>query len=118
MKSITKEEFLNVYNKHLPNLFLRIMFKYFSTDFKKSIGTQIIISLMVIFNILAVISDIFHIKMSVGVFLFIANVPFALWGLSALIAFIWNNIRTKRVAKILGLTPDEYNYYADMYVEK
>jgi hypothetical protein len=116
MKQVTKEEFLKVYNEHAPNLFLRIMFKHFSTSMKKSLGTKIIVALFLVFNILAIILDNKSLSLR-NMSLALANIPFALWGLTALVAFKWNQIRTTRVQKILGLTSDEYNTYAAMYLE-
>jgi len=118
MKEVSKENFLKVYNEHSPNLFLRIMFKYFSTDWKKSLGTKIIVGLFLVFVIIAIILDARKGE-TVGrnLCLAISCIPFALWGISAFISFKWNKIRTKRIAKILGLTDEEYNFYTGLYVE-
>ena len=117
MKQVSKEEFLKVYNTHSPNLFLRIMFKYFSTDSKKSLGTKIIGMLFVFFTIPTIIFQEYNMMSLRNISMVFAYVPFALWGISALVAFKWNQLRTKRIQKILGLTFDEYNYYAELYVE-
>lgn len=117
MKEVNKEDFLKVYNEHALNLFLRIMYKHFSTDMKRSLGTKIILVLFVMFNILAIILDNKSLSLR-NISLVLANLPFTLWGITALVAFIWNKLRTKRIAKLLGLTDEEYNYYVALYIEK
>ena len=116
MKQVSKEDFLKVYNEHAPNLFLRIMYKDFSTDWKKSLGTKIIVGLFIVFNILAIILDARK-GGTIGrnMSLVLANFPFVLWGVTAFIAWVWDKLRIKRISKILGLTAEEYNYYADLY---
>lgn len=115
MKQVSKEEFLKVYNAHAPNLFLQIMFKHFSTSMKKSLGTKIIVGLFLVFNILAIIFDGKNLQLR-NIALSLGNIPFGIWGVTSLVAFKWNQIRTKRVEKLLGLTTEEYNYYAMLYV--
>lgn len=117
MKQVSKEDFVKVYNEHSPNLFLRIMYKHFSTEMKRSIGTKVIVVLFLLFNILAIILDGKNLPLR-NISLGLANIPFALWGLTALVAFKWNQIRTKKIGKILGLTPEEYNYYVILYIEE
>jgi hypothetical protein len=116
MKQVSKEEFLKVYNAHSPNLFLPIMFKHFSTHMKKSLGTKIIVALFVVFTIPTIIFQERNNMIARNISMIFAYVPFALWGVSALVAFKWNQFRTKRIQKILGLTFEEYNYYATLYV--
>ena len=117
MKQVTKEDFLKVYNAHAPNLFLRIMFKYFSSSMKESIGTKIIIWTFVISMIIAIVFNSIKGETPLrNVFLAIGCIPFFVWGIAALIAFIWDHARTTKVQKILGLTTEEYNLYAVMYV--
>jgi hypothetical protein len=116
MKEVTKEDFLKVYNEHKPNLFLRTMFKHFSTDMKKSLGTKIIVAMFVLFTIPTIIFQEKRMETAKFVSMFFAYVPFALWGVSAFVAFKWNQFRTKRVQKELGLTVEEYNFYATLYV--
>lgn len=116
MKQVSKEEFLKVYNTHLPNLFLRIMFKHFSTDMKKSLGTKVIVGLFILFTIPTIIFQENNMVSLRNISLILAYVPFALWGIIAFVAFKWNQLRTKRIYKSLGLTIDEYNFYAEMYV--
>jgi hypothetical protein len=117
MKQVSKEDFLKVYNAHAPNLFLRIMFKHFSTDMKKSLGTKIIVALFVVFTIPTIIFQEKNMMPARNISMIFAYVPFALWGITALVAFKWNQLRTKKIQKILGLTFEEYNYYAMLYVE-
>ncbi len=115
MKEVSKEEFLKVYNAHAPNAFLKLMYTHFSTSLKKSLGTKIIVGLFLTFNILAIILDNKSLELR-NMSLALANIPFAIWGVTALVAFKWNQFRTRRIGKELGLTPSEYDYYVMLYV--
>ncbi len=116
MKQVSKEEFLKVYNgEHAPNLFLQIMYKHFSTVMKRSLGTKIIVTLFLVFNILAIILDGRNLQLR-NIALSLGNIPFGIWGVTSFVAFKWNQIRTKKVQKKLGLTFSEYDYYVMLYV--
>jgi hypothetical protein len=110
MKETTKEQFDEVYDKYAPNVFLKIIYKHFSTKMRGSIGTIIIVMLFVIFNVLSIIMDGKNLQIR-NIFLTISNAPFILWGLISLITFIWNKNRIKKIRKKLGLTIKEYDYY-------
>jgi hypothetical protein len=114
MKEISKKQFIAVCNEHKANLFLKIIYTHFSTDMQKSLGTKIIIIWMAFFNILAAILEKTHSKMGL-ISLALANIPFAIWGISGLIAFIWNNLRIKKIQKELEINDNEYNFGISMY---
>ena len=117
MKEVTKEDFLKVYNEYAPNLFLRIMFKHFSTSLKKSLGTKIMTVLFIVFTILAIIFQETQGQSAArNISMIIAYGPFSLWCITAFIAFKWNQLRNRKIAKILGLTKNEYDALSTRYV--
>jgi len=117
---ISKEEFLAAYNKHLPNAWTKLAFKYFSEStkpedkFVKKIFMGIELSLFGIGMIGAMAN-------ASNAFLGYVSIPFGI--LLALIAvfmfgaFIMNNSRIRKIRNILGLTIEEYNTLALLYVE-
>lgn len=114
---LTKQEFLKVYDEHKPNLFLRIMYKYFSP--KGGIGTYMITGEFVLMNILTIILRGMNPESTYIVpFAIVANLPFIIWGITAVGAGIMNNFRHRKIMKLLNIKSiDEYNSYVTAYVK-
>lgn len=115
MKNITKEQFLNVNNKYKPNLFINFMYKYFSIN-KKSIGLKFLFLYFFICNIILLIIDNINERSSLLLpLILITVIPFFIWGILSIIAFILNIKRHHKIKNELGLTIDEYNKYILLY---
>lgn len=119
-KDITRKEFMDVYNRFLPNGWIRFAFKYFSKSTEKEnmkLSNWFVGSLLGLFL--------------VGFFATVAKLPRAIIGpvtytyciaLAILVIFlliaVWmNNLRLKKVMKVLGVTIWEYNQLADRFFE-
>ena len=115
---ITKEQFDKAYNSHLPNGFIKLAYKYFSTSTeKKDYGvkntvTYVLLGLFAagmiatILNASDNIVKIFIIPYSIILFLLVG-------GLFAAVKL--NNFRIGRICKDLGIKKWEYNNLVDKF---
>lgn len=116
---ISKDQFLKVYNEHLPNKWTKLSFRYFSvnTDPKdKWVKRTFNIILSIIFALgyfgklvnasktymLIMIFTLIALLISIGIFM----------GAAA----IMNNIRIKKIRNILGISKEEYNAFKELYL--
>jgi len=117
-REITKDQFDNAYNQHLPNGWIRFAFKYFSKSTEKEnlklsnwlVG--ILLGLLVI-GFIGTAADLSR------AFIGTATITYGII-LSVLVLYlfsaIWmNNFRLKKIMKILGVTKQEYNWLADKF---
>ena len=119
-KDITRKEFMDAYNQFKPNWWIRFAFKYFSKSTEKrnmKLSNWFVGSLLGLFL--------------VGFFATVAKLPRAIIApvtytyciaLAILVIFlliaVWmNNLRLKKVMKVLGVTIWEYNQLADRFFE-
>lgn len=116
---LSKEEFLTVYNKHLPNTWTKFTFRYFSTNTKyadawvRNIFKGVELSLFGIGFLATVLSfPRFIIAISTITF----SLLLLLLGIFMLGGFIMNNRRINKIMKELGLTQEDYDYYVLIYV--
>lgn len=119
MDPITKEKFLEVYNKHLPNKWTKFAFKYFSLSTKETdrwvsqIFAGILISLFIagFIGIVANFSKLYTSIITLIMIVLLLSVSILLFG-----AVIMNNFRIRKIRKILGLSRLEYNAFANLYL--
>ncbi len=116
---MTKELFIEAYDKYPPSWISKIVFKYFSqstekknSNVKRSI-TWILVSLFIIGFIATILklgkTFILFFALSYGILL-------AILVLFLFAGVILNNIRVKKIAKELNISIKEYNNYADIYL--
>ena len=116
---VSKERFLETYNKYPPNKWTEFVYRYFSKDVElenKWLSQSFIIVESILF-VLGCLGTIFNAS-----FLFIASVTIIFSGLLfslgivTLPAFIMNNLRIKKICKELNITIFEYNLLVDWYL--
>jgi hypothetical protein len=117
---VTREEFIEAYNRHLPNGWTKFAFKYFSqSTLKENVYVKRIVQsvLMGLFG-LGFLGAVFN---ATRAYMLITTVSFSilllLVGILMFGAFIMNNSRIRKIRKELGLTIEEYNYLALLYIE-
>jgi len=115
---ITKEQFNNVYNKHLPNKFIKFIYKYFSAETEKkdmalNNAFLVVISILFLSGFLETILKISHLLLIITVISYTSIL--AILVLSMFTAVFLNNYRINKIADELGITRDDYNGYADLY---
>jgi len=116
---ISKEEFLEAYNKNKPNNWIIYAFRYFSKNTAQEDKwlSRIIQILLIIFYIIGFIGAIFMLN---RIYLILALIPFAFilinTGILMTGALIMNNLRIRKIRKILGITKQEYNYLVILYL--
>jgi len=112
-KRITKKQFDSAYNKHLPNGWTKLAFRYFSTNtvkqdmYVKNIMKGTLIGLFLIGFIGTILS---FPKMLIGIPTLIFTGILFLLGIFTFGAFLMNNARIRKICKILGVTKEQYNY--------
>lgn len=114
--AITKEEFDKVYNRYKPGAFLRFAYTHYNVKMKrtpKPIGTWAGVIGWIIGTIGLIVFDQLGMKDIAMKFLW-AYVPFAAFIIS-LPAFLLNQSRTKKIARKLGVSLDEYNKLVDKF---
>jgi hypothetical protein len=117
---VTREEFIDSYNSHLPNKWTKFAFKYFSqSTLKEDLYVKRIVQsiLMGLFG-LGFLGAVFN---ATKTYMTITTISFSVLLLLVAIlmfgAFIMNNSRIRKIRKELGLTIEEYNYLALLYIE-
>lgn len=118
-KKITKKEFIDVYNQHPPNKYVKFVFKHFSdsnekTDIKLK---ENIFFLLVIFFIFGYIGTLFNAPREI---IKTATISYMLllvvMVLGIFVGVISNNIRIKKITKKLNIDTKEYNKLANKYL--
>jgi hypothetical protein len=116
----SKEEFLDVYNKHLPNKWIKFAFRYFSTStIDKDLWLKkTMIGVMITLMLLGLLISILNLKwvFSACIVLTLAAIFLSL-GTLLFGALIMNNFRIRKIRKILGITKEEYDFLVQVYVE-
>lgn len=116
---ITKEQFENVYNKHLPNKFIIYMFKFFAKDTEKTSGVKIKsdrVAWAIMFPLfcLGLLFTIINLpKLIIGIVTALLSLVLGTVVIGGFIAGFWNNIRIRKIAKELGLDLVQYNKLVD-----
>lgn len=119
MSTISKERFLEVYNKHLPNKWTKFAFRYFSTNTldkdrwlsKTFVGIEIsLFAIAFVFNLFGMS----HTAVGIPTFIFL--------GLLIVIAMLkfgalfMNNFRIRKIIKELNISKDEYDTCILLYL--
>lgn len=117
---VSKEQFVGVYNKHLPNGWIKFFFRYFSTNtVKKDMYVRRIFQ--GIEGALFLAGFIGTILGAKSTFVGGVTIPFTigllLLGLGMGSSAILNNLRIRKIRKALKLTKEEYNYLVLLYIE-
>lgn len=118
---ITKEEFLEAYNKHLPNGWTRFIFKYFSKTTKPNDKwlKNIFIGVEVGLFFLGMLGTILNwSKLAIGILTIIFGTLLVILVGGAFIAVFMNNFRIRKIRKELGgISKQEYNRLVELYFE-
>lgn len=117
-EKISKEKFLEVYNKHLPNKWTTFIYRYFSRTTKKEdkwLSRSVYGILIVLFflGFIGTILKVYHTFIGIVTFTF-TGILILLVG-STLPALIMNNLRIRKIRKELNLSLNEYEFYVDIY---
>jgi len=116
---ISEEQFLEVYNRHLPNKWTKFAFRYFSTNtFEKDRWlSKTVTGVLIALFLLGFIGTIANLSRT---FMFCVLVPFCsiLVGVGVLMfgGFIMNNLRIRKIRKELGITRLEYDLLVAFYL--
>jgi hypothetical protein len=117
-KAITKEEFDRSYNKHLPGAFLRFAFRYFSKstekkDMKVSRSIAWVLGGSFLVGFLGTVLNLPRLVIAIGTYALCA----ILVGLAVIIlGGAWgNNLRLRKVRKILNVSRREYEWLVDKF---
>ena len=113
---ITKEQLDAIYNKHPETKFISFMYTYYNLNMKSKptpIGTWVAVISWIIATVGLIVFDQLGMKEVANSFLWI-YIPFGAF-IFVLPAFLLNMKRTKRIAKELGITTEEYNYLITKY---
>jgi len=117
-QDITKHQFDDAYNKHLPSKWIKFAFKYFSKeteDKNMSIQNNLEFYLIGIF-ILGLFGTILKLPhIIIGIFTMIFSIILIGLILFLTSAVLLNNFRIKKIRKSLGITRAEYKYLADKF---
>jgi hypothetical protein len=70
---------------------------------------------MVSFNIVGTIFDKNYPGLR-NMCLMVGNIPFGTWGVCGTIAYVMNKLRIKKIEKELGITAEQFNALADLYL--
>jgi len=114
--AITKEQFDEVYNKYKAGKFLKFAYTHYNVKLKRKptpIGTWAAVIGWTIGTIGMIVFDQLGMKEIAKDFLW-AYIPFAAL-IIALPAHLMNQARTKKIAKKLGISLDQYNNLVDRY---
>lgn len=119
MKKITKSQFDKAYNKYPETSFLKFVYTYYNVKLNRRpipLGTWAAVIGWFIGTIGLIVFDQLGMKDISLKFLW-AYIPFASL-IITLPAFLLNRIRTKKICKELGVTPEEYNKLVNKFYSK
>lgn len=116
---LSKEDFLAVYNKHLPNKWIKLAYKYFSTStFEKDKWVQkIFFTSLIILFLFGFIGTIIGINwFLIGISTSMMIIIMTAMAIFRFGAFLMNNLRIRKIRKVLNIEKAEYDYYALIYI--
>ncbi len=120
LNKITKKKFESVYNKHLPNGWIRFAYKYFSNNTEKkdmSVRNSVIYPLIILFLVGFIGTAFKASKELIGIVTICYSIILAILVLYLFSAVFLNNARIKTIAKELGITKEEYNKLVEKLYE-
>lgn len=117
-KKITKTQFDDAYNTHLPNGWIRFAYKYFSksTELENIKPSKVIVGILLTFFGLGMLGTI--VKWSreiIGIITITYIIILSILVLYLLSALLMNNARLRKIMKILGVTKQEYNLLVNKF---
>jgi len=117
-KDITREEFDAAYNRYLPKKWIKFAFKYFSKSTEKKnmkLSNWIVGILLGLFGLGMLGTILGWSKVIVGTVTIAYSIALAILVLFLLAAVWANNLRLKKVMKILGVNIYEYNLLVERF---
>ena len=118
ISKITKQEFDLAYNKFQPNLWTKLSFRYFSTNTEKS-DMKVRKSLqwvMIALFLVGFVSTVIGLPRPIIAF---ATITYSLvllaLGIFMGMGALMNNMRIKKISKVLGVTKWEYQALVDLF---
>lgn len=118
-EQVSREEFLEVYNKNQPNKWTIFTFKYFSKSTRKSdLWLSKIIELFLIMWFMIGFINVMINDNLITHWLVVTVITLIIVGLGILMgsAAIMNNKRIKRICKKLGINRQEYEVLTNLYI--
>ena len=118
-EQVSREEFLEVYNKNQPNKWTIFAFKYFSKSTRKSdLWLSRIIELFLIMWFMVGFINVIINDNLITHWLVVTVITLIIVGLGILMgsAAIMNNRRIKRICKKLGINRQEYEVLTNLYI--
>lgn len=119
IERISKEKFLEAYNRHLPGEWTKFVFKYFSqSTVKEDLWLKRIVQgvLLGLFG-LGMLGAIFN---ATRLYMLLTTIPFAIILVLVVLTMssgaIFNNLRIRKIRKDLGITKSEYEILAQLYL--
>lgn len=119
IERISKEKFLEAYNRHLPGKWTKFVFKYFSqSTLKEDLWLKRTVQgiLLGLFG-LGMLGAIFN---ATHTYMMLTTIPFGiilvLVALTMSSGAILNNLRIRKIRKELGITKAEYEILAQLYL--
>lgn len=117
-KKITKKQFDTAYNQHLPNWWIKFVFRYFSKDSEKKdlvLSNTLTYTMMALFAI-AFFGTIFNVsEVIIKWASIVMSLILVLIGITMFSGFKLNNWRIRKIRKKLGVTKFEYNYLVNKF---
>lgn len=115
---VTKEQFLNAYNRFPPSKWVKFVFKYFSkkTAVDDEWLRKSIISFLLFLFLVGFVGTILKwgtpvMKLATLTFVFVLVVVGIIMSTGAIL----NNLRIRKIRKLLGVSRYEYNKLVDKY---
>lgn len=116
---ISEEEFLNAYNNHLPNKWIKFAFRYFSqsTEQKDKWISKTVQGILIALFVLGFLGTILEFSRK---FMLATLIPFAVILIGVVVLMlggaIMNNLRIRKICKELRITKKEYELLAAFYL--
>ncbi len=116
---VSKEQFIEVCDKHKPNGWIRFAYRYFSqmTTHKDSFLNEIIVTILVTLFVLGFFGTMWKMRKLTAV----VTIPFAIL-LTTLVLYLFsavilNKFRINKICKELHISKKEYNDLVQIYFE-
>ena len=116
-KKITKKEFDVACKKHLPSKWIRFAYKYFSKETEKkdmSLRNHLTFFLLGLF-LIGFFGTMFNAIVFIKITTIIYSIVLSILVLYLFSAVLFNNLRLKRIIKILDINKFEYNYLINKF---
>lgn len=115
MNEITEEQFYLVYNKHLPNKWIKFAYKYFSkeTENKNIVLSKTVTSMLFALLLIGLAGTIFELQqLFINIFSITFLIMMFVLTLYLFSAVKLNNLRIKRICEELNIKVEEFSVLA------